>query len=242
MSQRSIPYSHEELYRSAGPREYTGGALREVAFPLGGIGTGTVSLGGRGQLRDWEIFNRPGKGKVLPYSFFSIWARPQGRAAVARVLERRLLPSYAAGHGLPTGTVSGLSRLREARFRGEYPLTWIEFEDDALPLAVHLEAFNPMIPGDADASGQPVAIFRWTLENHGSAAVDTTVAFSLLNAAGYDGRESLGNRHRGLFGQNRNEWVETPALRGLRMTTQKYEPRHPQFGSMAIATDWPQTT
>ena len=32
-------------------RRFTGAALKEVAFPLGGIGTGTVSLGGRGELR-----------------------------------------------------------------------------------------------------------------------------------------------------------------------------------------------
>lgn len=34
-------------------REFTGAALAQIAFPLGGIGTGTVSLGGRGELRDW---------------------------------------------------------------------------------------------------------------------------------------------------------------------------------------------
>ena len=31
--------------------------LYQIALPLGGIGTGTVSLGGRGELRDWEIMN-----------------------------------------------------------------------------------------------------------------------------------------------------------------------------------------
>ena len=41
-------YDSEHLYR--------------VALPLGGIGTGTVSLGGRGEIRDWEIMNVPGKG------------------------------------------------------------------------------------------------------------------------------------------------------------------------------------
>ena len=43
-----------------------------LAFPLGGIGTGNVSLGARGELRDWEIFNRPGKGVELPYTFFAL--------------------------------------------------------------------------------------------------------------------------------------------------------------------------
>jgi hypothetical protein len=50
-------------------RRFTGEALREIAFPLGGIGTGTVSLGGYGQLRVWEIFNRPAMGARLPFTF-----------------------------------------------------------------------------------------------------------------------------------------------------------------------------
>src|SRR5436309_3608283 len=135
-----IPYTRSQLFDRGPQRTFTGPSLAEVGFPLGGIGTGTVSLGGRGQLRDWEIFNRPGKGKVLPYTFFSIWARPEGGTALARVLERRLLPLYAAGHGMPTATVSGLPRLREARFRGDYPLAWIEFEEAALPLCARVAA------------------------------------------------------------------------------------------------------
>src|SRR4051812_41834832 len=46
-----IPYSKEELMlQGKKQRVLTGDQLSEVAFPLGGIGTGTVSLGGRGQL------------------------------------------------------------------------------------------------------------------------------------------------------------------------------------------------
>ena len=74
------------------PRTFTGPALKMISFPLGGVGAGSIGLGGRGQLRDWEIFNRPGKGKGLPFTFFAIWARAAGGEPVARVLERRLLP------------------------------------------------------------------------------------------------------------------------------------------------------
>ena len=43
-------------------KSYDAEHLLQIALPLGGIGAGTVSLGGRGELRDWEIMNVPGKG------------------------------------------------------------------------------------------------------------------------------------------------------------------------------------
>ena len=45
------------------PRVYSGRRLSTLAFPLGGVGTGCISLGGRGQLRDWEIYNRPTRAR-----------------------------------------------------------------------------------------------------------------------------------------------------------------------------------
>jgi non-lysosomal glucosylceramidase len=223
-------------------RTFTGEALREVAFPLGGIGTGTVSLGGRGNLRDWEVFNRPSKGRDLPYTFFSVWARPEGGSPVARIAERRLLPPYIDGRGLLPGKLCGLPRLAEATFRGEYPLAWIDYRDESLPVELSLCAWNPMTPLDADASGIPGAVFDWTVRNPGERAVEVTLAFSLLNATGYDGRAELTTRRHELFGQNRNEWVEAGGVRGIRMSTGKYAADHPQFGSMALLTDWTDVT
>lgn len=34
----------------------------KVSLPIGGIGIGTVSPGGRSNLQDWEIMNKPAKG------------------------------------------------------------------------------------------------------------------------------------------------------------------------------------
>jgi len=52
-----IPYTLDELLGRGQPRRYSGRQLDQIAFPLGGIGTGSISLGGWGQLRDFEIFN-----------------------------------------------------------------------------------------------------------------------------------------------------------------------------------------
>ena len=78
-------------------REYSGNNLRRAAFPLGGIGTGSVSLGGRGNLMDWEIFNRPGKGTVLPYTMFTLRVAPAHDAPVMRMLEGGLMRHWLWG-------------------------------------------------------------------------------------------------------------------------------------------------
>ena len=73
-------------------------------------------------MRDWQIFNRPDKGRFLGYAFPSIWAQVGNAKPVARVLEARLMPPYQAASGLSPAQVSGLTRLEDATFTGEYPL------------------------------------------------------------------------------------------------------------------------
>src|SRR5580700_3366688 len=100
------------------PRRFTGPQLKMIAFPLGGVAAGSLSLGGRGQLRDWEIFNRANKGFSPSYAFPSIWAQLGGAKPVARVLESRILPPYEGSRGLGSDNAPGLSRLASARFTG----------------------------------------------------------------------------------------------------------------------------
>src|SRR5262245_25538474 len=138
-------------------RTFPAGA-RALAFPLGGIGTGNLSLGARGELRDWEIFNHPGKGVTLPNTFFTI--RPQAGATepIARVLEARLGPPHSLSHGYHPGTAAGLPRLAGATFQGLYPFARVAFDDPRLPVQVELEAFTPLVPLDPEESGIPCAI------------------------------------------------------------------------------------
>ena len=48
-------------------------------------------------------------------------------------------------------------------------------------MQVSLEAFTPIIPLDADASGLPVAILRYLVTNPASQAAEISIAFSLDN-------------------------------------------------------------
>src|ERR1700689_4795178 len=125
------------------PRVYSGDHLKMIAFPLGGVGAGSISLGGRGQLRDWEIFNKSNKGFSPNYGFPAIWAQAGSSKPVARVLEARIPPPYEGQNGLGASNAPGLSRLESATFIGEYPLARIDFADPSLPLKVSLQAFSP---------------------------------------------------------------------------------------------------
>jgi len=235
-----VPYPRRALF-SREIRTFEGRKLDQVAFPLGGIGTGTVSLSGRGELRDWEIFNRPNKGKKLPYTFVAIYTKSESGPSVAKVLEACPPPPYTGSHGFDRTVAQGLPRLKGARFRGEYPFAFLEFEDNDLPVKVSLEAFNPFIPLNEKDSGLPVAIFKYRIKNRSRKKCRVTVCASICNAVGYDGRSHVERQWEG-FGQNLNQFVREGNIRGLKMTSSKYPDGDTRAGSMALATDWERIT
>ena len=115
-------------------RSYTGEHLQRIALPLGGIGTGTVSLGGRGNLTDWEIMNRPAKGFVpgprfSGAPFLCLRAQPIGGAAVTRLLEGPVPASEIQGDFGSVASNHGWPRFREARFDTAYPLGQVHLHD-----------------------------------------------------------------------------------------------------------------
>ena len=254
-----LPYNRKALYDPA-IRSFTGESLAQIAFPLGGIGTGTISLGGRGQLQDWEIFNRPNKGERPPYTFGAIHARMAGGKPVTRVLERRLLPPYdTSAGGLSPSEMASMPRLAEAIFSGVYPVARITFQDDVrgydeggtrataavagspLPVDVTLEAWNPFIPLDAEESGLPVAILNYIVTNPGRGAgakkaVSGCIAWSMQNCAGWLGRFEGAWRHVSGMGMNVNEFIRRDGLVGLKMTTGKYKPEEENYGSFALVS------
>jgi uncharacterized protein (DUF608 family) len=205
--------------------------LSEIAFPLGGIGTGTVSLGGRGELRDWEIANKPDKGRGLDNTFFALWFQESGAPARAMILESELKPPYRGAFGIPRGILPGMPRFRKARFLGSYPFARLELEDPRVPLDVFLECFNPFIPGNDEDSGLPLAVFYWRIRNRSGNPLAATVLASLQNESAWGER-----------GRSFNRFVQDGALRGLSMTTRKLPEAHPGFGSLALATLHPDVT
>ena len=185
-------------------REYSGETARRVMMPIGGVGTGAISLSGRGGLESFEIRNVAEK-KFTPcrqsvHPAFVIRTKDEKGAVVARLLEGPLDKSlYEGAFGCETPN-HGYPRFAKSVFRTAYPLAEVELSDSRVPVAVTLQAMNPLVKGDEDASGMPVVLMRWCVTNKSQDPLSVTVAAAMPNPCG---------------GKLSQERVASAALRGV---------------------------
>ena len=166
--------------------------LKNISFPLGGIGTGCIGLAGNGELKDWEIFNRPNKCSKNGYSHFAIKASYEGKSTV-KVLHGDMTdsligtPSAKLGRGFGYGpredSLAGFPHFKTVTFDGAFPTAKLTFSDDEFPATVRLCAFNPFIPHDEFHSSIPAAFFEWEIENTADQTVQFALACTVCNPA-----------------------------------------------------------
>jgi uncharacterized protein (DUF608 family) len=218
--------------------KFSGDQLTEVAFPLGGIGTGCISLEGRGALRDWEIFGKPNKNSILEDTFGAIWIRTASGEQDARVLQGPRLKEFnGVGGQFGTGNLfqgEGLPCFDEATFTGKFPFAEIEFSRDRYPLQVTCEAFSPFIPLDDRSSSLPVASLTYRLTNMSSERVEVLLAWSVKNPVGLSDRE-VPDRATSSFRQSGR-------VSGIEFENLKHEGSSVHAGTFAISTDHPHVT
>lgn len=170
---------------------YKGERTRELIFPIGGIGTGSIGFAGNGRFVDWEIFNRPNKGSDNGYSHLAL--RCSGTKGVkCKVLNGDLLGDYMghykgdvpySGYGYgPSGTtMAGFDHFREWAFDGTFPIGKLLLSDPDFPAKAEIAVWSPMIPNDSEASSFPGGFFDVTVENTDADEQTVTAAFSLAN-------------------------------------------------------------
>jgi uncharacterized protein (DUF608 family) len=222
--------------------------LARIALPLGGIGTGTVALGGRGDLRDWEIVNRPAKGFKPKQTFFALWAKPAGGEAVTRCLEGMIDPREYEGAFGSTVPNHGLPRFRKCEFQAAYPFGQVLLSDPDVPVSVRVQGFNPLIPADAARSSLPIAVLRFELTNKTAKTIEAAVCGNLENFIGQDGHVVVDGRiNTGERGgaKNKTTFRKLPSPAGgggagggggLFMTSAGTDPAAEQWGTLALIT------
>jgi len=220
-------------------KTYTGVYTNEVAMPLGGIGTGGVSIGGRGDLRDWELMNRGAIGWVPAFKlvqptianspFFAIYYKEENQPANVRVLEGPVpIKDYYGDWGSDAFN-AGFPRFEKTTFAAAYPLAQVVLEHHNVPVKVRLEAFNPLIVGNEDKSGIPVASLRYVIMNTSSKPIDISVCGMIPNFIGVDGWS-------GQPVDNKNEFRKAGSLSGIFMYSSRKDTNDINWGTMALTT------
>lgn len=226
-------------------KHYDKDHLYRIALPLGGIGTGTVSLGGRGELRDWEIMNKPAKGysTVTPGNnapFFAIFTKSANGPGQAKALIGPIDPAEYQHYEGRAVNHHGFPRFEEASFDAAYPFGMVNLSDQTLPVAVRIIGFNPLIPGNSDASGLPIAALTYEVTNTSNQAIEVSICGSLRNFIGQDGSKfrtdwkgdyiPLGAK------SNQNVFRETSAIRGVYLYSDSIKSSDSAYGTIALVT------
>jgi uncharacterized protein (DUF608 family) len=234
----AIPYSHDDLYRLEPQKVFKNEYLNEISFPLGGIGTGSIGLSGRGELIDFEIYNRPNLGSRFPKTFPLLRVKMPNAEPICRVLEGPIGKPYTPHDGgWFHANGEGFPHMDSCTFRGEYPFAWIDFECAKFPLTITLEAYNPFIPSDPDASGIPCAILKYHVKNTGSEPIDVSILWSMLNISGFGAEESFNYRfkwNKAAKGQFMNTYIDEGKVKGILFGNNNHKEEDPLFGTVAV--------
>lgn len=207
--------------------KYSGEYLREISFPLGGIGTGSIGVAGNGALVDFEIFNRPNKGsRINGTTFFAIRAIfPDGKTDTriligdtTKDLSGRHNGRYGFGFGPFADSMCGLPHFSYVTFDGRFPMAELTFADDTFPAAIKMTAWSPFIPLDSENSSIPVACFNISVES-GRDDIRYRVFFSVKNP----------------FGKTKNKDVSTKKYTAVNLYADGVEMSDVEYGDMTVA-------
>lgn len=211
---------------------YSGQNTKEISFPLGGIGSGCIGLGGNGRLIDFEIFNKPNKNSFNGFSHIAVKAENEDGVVDARVLNGDFQPSYMGepnggnfggyGFGITRFALTGLPHFEESVFTAKFPFASLDFKDSRFPGMVSLAAFNPFIPLNGKDSSLPAAFFEVEFNNCTEKELTYTAAFSLTNPAKSKNSNLTGKEGKFSF---------------ISLDNARYEQDKPEYGNMCVSTD-----
>ncbi|MCG6915015.1 non-lysosomal glucosylceramidase [bacterium BMS3Abin03] len=227
---------------------YEGKNIEKIAMPVGGIGTGTISIGGNGQWHDVEIMNKPALGyygsdspKRAP--FFMFWLQDdKGNKKTKSLMGPVPLSEYQnSENNLVSLPNFGFPRFAESTFDAAYPFATVTFEDDDMPVTAKLKTFNPFIPADAEASGIPIAVIRYEIKNKTDKPLKVAIAGSLDNFIGMDGSKKIETIFRSYpypvgAKNNKNIIRQSENIKGIFMVSDSVDKRDIAWGTIALAT------
>lgn len=154
--------------------------------PLGGMGSGSISRGFRGEFRQWQIV--PGTCEPSPVmaNQFSIFiSRDGGNKHYASVL------APGQHEGLGKAGDQGIDSWgwnlsgQHSTYHALFPRAWTIYDGEPDPeLKISCRQISPFIPHNYRDSSLPTAVFVYTLVNTGKDRAKVSLLFTWANSIG----------------------------------------------------------
>ena len=189
--------------------------------------------------------NKPAKGystvtKGNNAPFFSIFVKPQDKPSITRALIGPVHPTeYNHYEGRPVNQ-HGFPRFTNASFDASYPVGMVNLSDKTMPVKVKITGFNPLIPGDADASGLPVAVLTYEVTNTTNEPIEVSVCGTVRNFIGKDGSKFhtdwKGDYIPDGAKNNQNVYRQNRDIQGIYMYSDSVQKTDAAYGTIALTT------
>ncbi|HEY3320270.1 MAG TPA: GH116 family glycosyl-hydrolase [Planctomycetota bacterium] len=182
----------KSIYERGEPTVNRGAELEKIGMPVGGICAGQLYLNGDGKLWHWDIFNLPQPGNFCSTGGVNYKTPPKPESPIEQGFAIKVT---SGGKSQARSLDSKGFKPENIGFKGQYPMAFIDYRDDEMPVTVALEAFSPFVPLNVADSELPATIMRYTIKNIAKEAVEVEVAGWLENAVCLNsGKSHLGSR------------------------------------------------
>nr|XP_010920344.1 LOW QUALITY PROTEIN: non-lysosomal glucosylceramidase-like [Elaeis guineensis] len=172
--------------------------------PLGGMGSGSISRGFRGEFKHWQII--PGSCEASPVmtNQFSIFiSRDGGNKKYSSVL--------APGHheGIKKFGDQGISSWdwnlsgQHSTYHALFPRAWTVYDGEPDPdLKISCRQISPFIPHNYHESSLPTSVFVYTLVNTGRERAKVSLLMTWANSIGGVSHHSGGHINEPFIGED----------------------------------------
>ncbi|CAI9761633.1 unnamed protein product [Fraxinus pennsylvanica] len=172
--------------------------------PLGGMGSGSVSRGFRGEFRSFQIL--PGICETSPVmaNQFSIFiSRDGGNKKYASVLAPGQHDGLGKSGDLGISSWGWNLTGQHSTYHALFPRAWTIYDGEPDPeLKVSCRQISPFIPHNYKESSLPTAVFVYTLVNTGKERAKVSLLFTWANSIGGISQLSGGHVNEPFIGED----------------------------------------
>ncbi|TKY51803.1 Non-lysosomal glucosylceramidase [Spatholobus suberectus] len=157
--------------------------------PLGGMGSGSISRGFRGEFRQWQIIPSECEASPVMANQFSIFiSRDGGNKNFASVLAPGQHEGLRSSRKPDDQGISSwgwnLSG-QHSTYHALFPRAWTIYDGEPDPeLKISCRQISPFIPHNYKESSLPAAVFVYTLVNTGKERAKVSLLFTWANSIG----------------------------------------------------------